>query len=758
MDIETIISNMTLEEKADYVGGASFWTTHAIKRLGLPEFWVSDGPHGLRRQDGAGDHLGINDSIKAVCFPSESLAACSFDKDLLKEEGEALGEECQAADVAVLLGPGATLKRSPLCGRNFEYYSEDPYLSGMLAAAWIQGVESKNVGTSLKHFFANNQETRRMTVSAEMDERTMHEIYLASFENAVKTGKPSTVMCSYNRINGVYAAENAYALTQCLRQRWGFDGFVVSDWGAVNDRVPDLKAGLDLEMPAPGPLSRRSILDAIADGSLPEAVLDEAVRRILRVLKRYDDNRVSVPFDYAGHHEMVRRIARESMVLLKNEGAMLPLAKGGAYAFIGAFAKTPRYQGGGSSHINTWKVTSALEACQEMADITFAQGYLPESASPDETLIAEAVEAAKAAEKAVLFVGLSDSFESEGYDRTHMRMPDGQTALIEAVVKAQPNTVVLLHNGAPVEMPWIADVPAVLECYLGGEAVGAAQADLLFGDYAPCGKLAETFPKRVQDNPSWLTFPGEQDRAPYSEGIYMGYRYYDKKDMDVLFPFGHGLSYTTFEYSDLKIPGRIRADESLTVTLTVKNTGAVPAKEAVQLYIAPKSACRVSRPVQELKGFAKAGLKPGEQKEVSISLPAGSFAYWETNLHDWYTPSGVYEIRIGASSRDIRLRKEISVEAVRKLKLHYTINTPFGDLKDYPKVMALAGSMDRFFQGEDIEGIEEATGKDSESQAVGDQMALAIMESQPLRSVATFAKSITVADIQKLVDEINAEQ
>lgn len=747
MDIEKIISGMTLEEKADYVGGASFWATHGIERLGLPAFWLSDGPHGLRKQDTAGDHLGIQEAIRAVCFPSECLVACSFDRELLREEGEALGDECQAEDVAILLGPGATLKRSPLCGRNFEYYSEDPYLSGKLSAAIIQGVESKNVATSLKHFFGNNQETRRMTVSANMDARTMHEIYLASFETAVREGKPSTVMCSYNRVNGIYSAENRYALTDRLRDTWGFDGFVVSDWGAVNDRVPDLKAGLDLEMPAPGPLSRQRILAAVADGSLKEEVLDEAIRRILRVCKRYADHHVETAFDYEGHHALVRRIGRESMVLLKNEGNILPLAKGGKYAFIGAFAKTPRYQGGGSSHINAWKVSSAWEACRGMADLAYAPGYLSESIDPDDRMIAEAVETAKAAEAAVLFVGLPDSLESEGYDRSHMRLPESQNALIEAVLAAQPHTAILLHNGAPVEMPWIDRAPAILECYLGGQAMGEAQADLLFGDYAPSGKLAETFPKRLQDNPTWLTFPGEQDDAPYSEGVYIGYRYYDKKDIEVLFPFGHGLSYTTFAYSNLKVStNSLRADGTMTVTVTVRNTGSIAGKEVVQVYISPRTPCRVTRPVQELKGFAKVALQPDESREIAIPLSGKSFAYWEVNLHDWYTPSGTYEIRVGASSRDIRLTTEVQVEAVRKLKLPCTIDTPFGDLLEYPKIQALANAMDRFFKGEN-----------SSDDTVGDSMAVAMMATQPLRSVATFLPSVSLEDIQKIVDEINAE-
>ena len=456
--LKEIISQMTLEEKAAMCSGDDFWHTKAVERLGVPRSMVSDGPHGLRKQDQSGDHLGINDSIKAVCFPTACGTAASFNRDLLYSMGQTLGQECQAEDVSVILGPAVNIKRSPLCGRNFEYYSEDPYLATEIATSQINGVQSRHVGTSIKHFMANNQETRRMSSDSRIDERTMREIYLAAFEGAVKHAKPWTVMCSYNRINGTYAAENKQLLTDILRDEWGFDGYVVSDWGAVNDRVEGVKAGLDLEMPASHGVNDALIVKAVREGRLDEAVLDKAVERILNIVYRFVENRdEAAVFDRDKDHEMARKVAEESIVLLKNDG-ILPLSETDEIAFIGKFAKKPRFQGGGSSHINSHKVDSAMDMVAGMANITYAQGYDDAEDVIDEKLIAEAVEAAKKAKAAVIFAGLPDAFESEGFDRTHMRMPDCQNKLIEEVAKVQPNTVVVLHNGSPVEMPWVNDV------------------------------------------------------------------------------------------------------------------------------------------------------------------------------------------------------------------------------------------------------------------------------------------------------------
>ncbi len=553
MDVKKLVAQMTLEEKAGLCSGLDFWHTKPVERLGVPSVMVSDGPHGLRKQAEGGDHLGINESIKAVCFPTGSCLASSFDRDLVYEVGQTIGKECQAENVSVILGPAANIKRSPLCGRNFEYLSEDPYLSSQLAGAHIRGVQSQNVGTSLKHFAANNQEHRRMSSSSAIDERTFREIYLASFEAAVKEAKPWTVMCSYNRINGVYASENHRLLTEILRDEWGFDGYVMSDWGAVNQRVDGLKAGLELEMPGGNRANDQKIIKAVQNGELDESVLDTACERMLTVLYRYvEQKKDGVVFDRDADHEVARRVASQCMVLLRNEENILPLQKEQKVAFIGKFAQTPRYQGGGSSHINSHKVTSALEAVKDVATVTYAQGYDTKEDVTLPDLHDEAVKTAAAADVAVIFAGLPDAFESEGYDRTHLNLPNCQTRLIDDICAVQKNVVVVLHNGSPVTMPWKDKVKGILEVYLGGQAVGGATVDVLYGSVNPSGRLAETFPKKLSDNPSYLYYLGEGDVTEYREGVYVGYRYYDKKEMDVLYPFGYGLSYTTFAYQDMK--------------------------------------------------------------------------------------------------------------------------------------------------------------------------------------------------------------
>ena len=494
--IKDLIAKMTLEEKAAMCSGADFWHTESCERLGIPASMVSDGPHGLRKQDDKADHLGVNESIKAVCFPAGCGTAASFNRDLLYHMGETLGNECQAEGVSVILGPAVNIKRSPLCGRNFEYYSEDPLVASEIAGSLIRGVQSKHVGTSLKHFLANNQETRRMSVNEIIDERTLNEIYLAAFEGAVKKAKPWTVMCSYNRINGTYAAAHHKYLTETLRDKWGFDGYVMSDWGAVNDRVEDLKAGLDLEMPSSMGVNDKLIVEAVQNGTLEEKVLDTAVERILNIVYRYAENRdTEAVFNLDHDHEVAKKVAEETIVLLKNEN-VLPLTEGEEIAFIGKYAKKPRYQGGGSSHINSHKITGALDAAEAAGNthIVYAQGFDDKEDKTDEVLLAEAVETAKKAKVAVIFAGLPDAFESEGFDRKHMRMPDCQNELIERVAAVQPNTIVVLHNGAPVEMPWADRVKGILEAYLGGQAVGGAEYDILFGKVNPSAKLPETFP------------------------------------------------------------------------------------------------------------------------------------------------------------------------------------------------------------------------------------------------------------------------
>ena len=685
MDIKQLLSKLTIEEKASLLSGADFWHTKAVERLGIPQMMMSDGPHGLRKQRVDDEEAGVNQSIEAVCFPAACALACSFDRDLLFRLGQALGNECQAENVGVILGPGTNIKRSPLCGRNFEYFSEDPFLASNMAASHIRGVQSKKVGTSLKHFAANNQENRRMSVSAEIDERTLHEIYLSAFEYAVREAKPATIMCSYNRINGEYSSENKYILTDVLRDKWGFEGMVVSDWGAVNDRVKGVAAGLDLEMPSSGGVNDKKIAEAVKNGTLPKADLDKACERVLRTVDNYLKGRdEEAVWDKNADHALAAEIASQCMVLLKNDDRVLPLPRNRKIAFIGKFAKKPRFQGGGSAHINAFRVSDALSSAEKYASVSYAEGYRTDEDIIDAGLINEAVELAKNSDIAVVFAGLTDLFESEAFDRKHMGMPECQNELIRRVAAVQPNTVVVLHNGSPVEMPWIENVKGILEVYLGGQAVGEAVCDVLFGKINPSGKLAETFPVKLSDNPSYLNFPGEGDTVKYSEGIFVGYRYYDKKEMEVLFPFGHGLSYTTFAYSDLKLYAKNITDrDSLTVSVTVKNTGHVAGREVVQLYVRDIESS-VIRPVKELKGFEKIELAPGESKVIVFTLDRKAFAFYSDKTHDWFVESGDFEIMIGSSSRDIKLSSVIHVESKDRMPFVCTRNTTLGDVLALP--------------------------------------------------------------------------
>ena len=754
-DVKGIIREMTLEEKAGMCSGKDFWHLKGVERLGIPEVMVSDGPHGLRKQAAEADHLGLNESIKAVCFPTACATACSFDRDLLEEMGERIGDECQAEDLSVILGPAVNIKRSPLCGRNFEYFSEDPYLASQMAAAHIKGVQSKNVGTSIKHFAANNQEHRRMSCSSEVDERTLREIYLAAFETAIKEAKPDTVMCSYNRINGEFASENHWLLTEVLRDEWGFDGYVMSDWGAVNDRVKGLKAGLELEMPASGGTTDKEIVEAVKNGELDEAVLDRAVERILNIVFKFVDNRQEGKFDKEEDHKLAAKIEAESMVLLKNEGVLPLPTQGKKIAFIGKFAEAPRFQGGGSSHINSFKITGALEAAKEVAQVTYAQGYDIKEDVIDQDMLNQAVETAKEADVAVIFAGLPDAFESEGYDRSHMRMPQCQNTLISEIAKVQENVVVVLHNGSPVEMPWADEVKGILEAYLGGQAVGQAEVDVLFGKVNPCGKLAETIPYKLADNPSYLNFPGDGQTVEYNEGIFVGYRYYDTKEMPVRYPFGYGLSYTTFEYSDLQLSAdRIKDTDTLKVTLKVKNTGDRAGKEIVQLYVADKTGA-ACRPVKELKNFVKVELQPQEEKTVEMELDKRSFAWYNTQIHDWYAASGEYEILAAASSRDIRLKKTVYVESTTELPIHVHMNTTIGELLENPRTKAvIEGMTDSLIQhmgGSSGDEEEESAA----SEAISKEMSLKMMENSPLRTLRSFM-GMSTGEIQELIVKLQA--
>ena len=753
--IQNLISQMTLEEKAGMCSGADFWNLKGIERLGIPKVMVTDGPHGIRKQAEAADHLGINESEKAICFPAGCATASSFDRDLIRRQGELLGQECQAMNVSTILGPAMNIKRSPLCGRNFEYYSEDPYVSTEIAEALIEGVQSKNVGTSAKHFVANNQEKRRMTNSSDADERTLREIYLASFEGAIKKAKPWTVMSSYNRINGEFVGDNKEYLTDILRKEWGFDGYVVSDWGAVNDRISSLAAGLDLEMPPGDYENDRLIVKAVQEGKLDESVVDQACERILNIIFRYTENRdEKAVFDYEKDHKAAAEIEAECMVLLKNENEILPLTSDKKIAFIGKYAKTPRYQGGGSSHINSWKVESALEAAkeiQELANVTFAEGYQDEKDEVVEALQSEAVKAAAEADVAVLFLGLPDNFESEGYDRKHMNLPNCQNELVEKVLEVQKHVVVVLHNGSAVLMPWKDQV----EAYLGGEAVGKAVAEVLAGIKNPCGRLAETFPLRLEDTPCYLTYGKGFDNAVYQEGVFVGYRYYTSRKMETAFPFGYGLSYTTFAYSDLQLDKKEMSDkEHVEVSVKVKNTGKRAGKTVVQLYVAAPET-EVVRPVRELRGFEKIFLEAGEEKTVTFILGERAFAYWNTLIHDWYAEEGTYKVMIGENADQMCVGEEITVHPTKELPKTYSLNTCLGELMRDPKAQTvMAPFMQGMAQNDAAMDMAEANEND-QSGVVNQEMMAAMMEGMPLRQLLSFVPGIKREMLEQMVNALN---
>lgn len=754
MKIDSMISAMTLEEKASLCSGADFWHTMALSRIGVEAVMLTDGPNGLRKQDFAKDGSGVNDSIKAICFPTASALAAGFDPALCKMVGEALGDACQHEGVGIILGPAVNIKRSPLCGRNHEYFSEDPYLTGVLAAGMIQGIQSRGVGACVKHFAANNQEHRRMASSSEVDERTMREIYLPAFEAAVKAANVWTVMCSYNRINGVYASQNFDLLTGILRNEWGFDGYVVSDWGAVSDRVSGLAAGLDLEMPSSNGVNDARIVQAVRGGILDEKVLNQAVKRILSVYEKHRINRkLETDWDKEEQHELARRIAAECMVLLKNEDRTLPLRKDDSIAVIGSFAAVPRYQGGGSSHVNSHRVTSLMDALRDNRNVVFAEGFLPEQDETDEALVKKAVQAAASAHVAVVVAGLPDSFESEGYDRKHMRMPVCQNELIERVAKANPNTVVIMYNGSPVEMPWIDKVKAVLEAYLGGQAVGAATKDVLFGDVNPCGRLPESFPLKLEDSPSYLSYGGEGNKAIYAEGIFVGYRYYDKKKTKMLFPFGHGLSYTDFAYDNLIVSADAIWDyDNVCISVDVTNLGDRAGKEVVQLYISDLEST-VFRPVRELKGIGKIYLQPGERQTVSFELGKRAFAYWNVDLHDWYVESGLFAVQIGRNCQEIVLEKTIVVKGSDTIPQTITMDTLVMDLKDNENIQPMLDTLTELMMGVFGENHEKLS--DISNSAVSPAMRKAMLENMPLRAALSFGEVLSYEQLQSIIDQMN---
>ena len=747
MNIEKILKQLTLEEKAALCSGLDFWHTKPNERLDIPSIMVSDGPHGLRKNIENAENP--NQAIKAICFPTACASACSFDRKVLEEIGKAIGEECQNQGVSVILGPGCNIKRSPLCGRNFEYFSEDPYLAGQLAAAHIKGVQSKGVGTSLKHFACNNQENRRFSVSAEVSPRALREIYLPAFENAVKESKPWTIMCSYNKINGTHSSQNKWLLTELLRDEWGYEGLVISDWGAVDDRPSAVEAGLDLEMPGSHGKNDQRIIDAVNKGELSEADLDKCTRRVLELIDRSCESaKPETAWNLEAHHKLARKLAAECIVLLKNEKKLLPLDKSKKIAFIGQFAKQPRFQGGGSSHINTYKIDNAVDSAAKYAEITYAQGYITEEDKTDKALLDEAVKTAADAEIAVIFAGLPDAFESEGYDRDHMRMPSCQLELIDEVCKVNKNVVIVLHNGAPIEMPFADKAKAIVEAYLCGEGSGGAVCDVLFGKVNPSGKLAETIPMKLSDNPSFLNFPGEGDTVRYAEDIFVGYRYYDYKEMPVRFPFCHCLSYTSFEYSDMKISNTdIHDTDTINVTVTVKNTGSAEGKEVVQLYVSDRESS-VIRPKKELKGFEKVSLRAGESKRVVFRLDKRAFAYFEPRINDWVVEYGAFDILVGSSSADIRLCGEVYVSPTLEAPVHFDLNSNFGDIRRFPECRKiLDDALKDMYYGVGFEQEDESMMRTVE----------AMTNDLPLRAIVSFTDSpkLTREFMQSIIDRCN---
>lgn len=677
--VDQSLAGLSLAEKVALTSGRDFWTTKGVP--GIPSIMLTDGPHGVRKQRGGSDHLGIADSVPATCFPPAVALGSSFDAQLLERVGVALGEEARAEGVGVLLGPGINIKRSPLCGRNFEYLSEDPLVSGILGSALVRGLQSQGVGASLKHFAANNQETDRMRVSADIEERPLREIYLRGFQRVVEDAKPWTVMCSYNRLNGVYTSQNPWLLTSVLRDDWGFDGLVVSDWGAVVDRVAAIAAGLDLEMPSSGGRTDAEIVAAVAAGDLDESVVDAAAGRVITMVRKVvagDDDEAT--YDEAAHHRLAREAAAAGIVLLKNDG-VLPLDSMASVVVIGELARSPRYQGAGSSLINPTRLENALDEIRALAGtgVPFAAGYSSDGSVTDEQTV-EAVAAASSAATVLLFLGVPAEQESEGFDRDDIELPDAQLALLEAVLKANPRTVVVLSNGGVVRLSGFAHrVPAIVEGWLLGQGGGGAIADVLYGGVNPSGRLAETIPVRLQDSAAYLDFPGEHGHVRYGEGLFVGYRWYDARDIAVSYPFGHGLSYTTFKYS--AATATTDAD-GLTVRVTVTNTGDRDGAEIVQVYTAlPGSA--VVRAPRELKGFAKVLLAAGESREVEVRLGREDLAYWDTRVSEWVVEGGTYSVAVGSSSRDIRSAVSIDVTG-DDVRVPLTAESSIGEVIAHP--------------------------------------------------------------------------
>ncbi|MBC7088412.1 MAG: glycoside hydrolase family 3 C-terminal domain-containing protein [Tissierellales bacterium] len=779
---EKIIERLDLDEKINILSGKNFWQLHDVPKGNLKSIMLTDGPNGLRKQEDSADNLGLNNSVKATCFPTASCMASSWDEELIYEVGEHLANECLTERVSVLLGPGINLKRNPLCGRNFEYYSEDPLLSGKMAKSWINGLQSKQIGASLKHFAANNQEYYRMVSDSIIDERTLHELYLKGFEIAVKESKPWTVMSSYNYVNGVRTGESKELLTDILRNEWGFDGAVVSDWTAVDNKVASIKAGLDLEMPGNNGLFNQEVKRALKSGELTVEELDKAVLNVLNLIIKAQNNleKEHNSYDKEAHHKFAKKVATESVVLLKNENSILPLTTDKKVALIGEFAKKPRFQGSGSSQINPTKLSNAYDEFKKKLgdNLLFASGYDLKKDEIEESLLKEACEIASKADIAVLMVGLPDSYESEGFDRKHIDMPQSHNALITEISKIQKNIIVVLSNGAPVTMPWENDVDGIVELYLAGQASGEAITEIIFGDVNPSGKLAETFPLSLETVPSTHFFPGEPRQVQYREGLYIGYRAHDSFNTEVLFPFGHGLSYTNFEYSDIKTDKlKYTKDDLIEVYFNLKNTGDRDGKEICQLYV-EKVDSKVYRPKKELKAFSKVELKSGETKQVMLSFKASDLFVFQNGK--FKVESGKYTIHVGASSRDIRLSSELVIDTDDiiyddKLDKYKNITSNYiftekdfenllgrpipkpVESKPYTRNSTLGEIKDNFIGKRILSAVE----KQISTLASGDDNAMsnmidAMIYQMPLRTLASFSGgAISINRIDGLVDLMN---
>ena len=739
-----LVARMTVEEQALLLSGDGWWRTHGIERLGLPAITVSDGPHGLRKLQGL-----FGGSVPATCFPTAPAMAATWNVGLVREVGTALGREAQAADVQIILGPGINIKRSPLGGRNFEYFSEDPLLSGRIAVAYIDGVQSQGVGTSLKHFAVNSQETQRMATSSDIDERTLHELYLQAFEIAVRESQPWTVMSAYNPVNGTYASEHPELLTDILRRKWGFEGFVVSDWGGINDRVSGVAAGNNLEMPGSGDHNRKKIIAAVTEGRLSKELLARAATELVAVvLKAKAARRPGAGFDAEAHHALARRVGGEAIVLLKNTDEVLPLRAGRKVALIGAFAKMPRYQGAGSSQVNPIRVTNAFDELEALlgADSIVHAGGCDGEGDTNDALIDEAARKAASADVAVVFAGLPDSYESEGFDRRTIDMPPGHVRLIEAVAQAQPNVVVVLLNGSAIAMPWLLRVKGVVEAWLGGQAGGGAIADVLTGRVNPSGKLTETFPVDLEQTPAFPNFPDHSGHAVYGEGLFVGYRHYDMRRLAPLFPFGFGLSYTTFAYTGIRSSSDLfdaDGDAAVTIDVSVKNVGAVAGQEVAQLYVHEQMPANAG-PVNELRAFDKVMLAPDEVKTIRFTLGRRDFAHYDVQAHAWSVNAGRFDVRVGGSSRELPLQLTLAVRANRVAK-RLTRLSLVQDFKAWP---ALYEELVRALGfGEVIDSADNASSSDMTPEQISAARkirvaTLAYIDEMPINKVPAFAHGV----------------